>query len=77
MAILKIARMGHPVLRRPALPVADPTAPEIARLIEDMTETLEDAEGAGLAAPPGARAAATRPLSGTPRPRRIGGGNRR
>ena len=51
MAILKIARMGHPVLRRPALPVADPTAPEIARLIEDMTETLEDAEGAGLAAP--------------------------
>ena len=51
MAILKIARMGHPVLRQPALPVVDPTAPEIARLIEDMTETLEDAKGAGLAAP--------------------------
>ena len=51
MAILKIARMGHPVLRRPALPVADPTAPDIARLIEDMAETLEDAKGAGLAAP--------------------------
>ena len=51
MAILKIARMGHPVLSRPALPVADPNAPAIARLIEDMIETLEDANGAGLAAP--------------------------
>ena len=51
MAILKIARMGHPVLSRAALPVADPTAPAIARLIEDMVETLEDANGAGLAAP--------------------------
>ena len=51
MAILKIARMGHPVLRRPASPVLDPTAPDIGRLIDDMTETLEDANGAGLAAP--------------------------
>ena len=51
MAILKIARMGHPVLGRPALPVADPAAPAIARLIEDMVDTLVDAKGAGLAAP--------------------------
>lgn len=51
MAILKIARMGHPVLRRVADPVADPTAPEIARLIEDMIETMRDAGGLGLAAP--------------------------
>ena len=51
MAILKIARMGHPVLRHPAAPVPDPTAPEIERLIEDMVDTLEDANGAGLAAP--------------------------
>ena len=51
MAILKIARMGHPVLSRPAAPVADPTAPMIARLIEDMVDTLVDANGAGLAAP--------------------------
>jgi peptide deformylase len=51
MAILKIARMGHPVLRRPAQPVADPRAPEIAKLIADMTETMVDAQGAGLAAP--------------------------
>lgn len=51
MAILKIARMGHPILNRPADPVADLAAPEIARLIDDMMDTLDDAEGAGLAAP--------------------------
>ncbi|MEQ8354759.1 MAG: peptide deformylase [Kiloniellaceae bacterium] len=51
MAILKIARMGHPVLRRPAAPVADPTAPEIRHLVRDMLETMEDAGGTGLAAP--------------------------
>jgi peptide deformylase len=51
MAILKIARMGHPVLRRAADPIGDPTAPEVARLIEDMLETMLDANGAGLAAP--------------------------
>ena len=51
MAILKIARMGHPVLLQRAEPVADPTAPEIRRLVADMMETMEDANGAGLAAP--------------------------
>lgn len=51
MAILKIARMGHPVLRQVAEPVADPVAPEIRRLVADMKETLADADGAGLAAP--------------------------
>lgn len=51
MAILKIARMGHPVLREAAAPVADAAAPEIARLIADMAQTLADAGGVGLAAP--------------------------
>jgi peptide deformylase len=51
MAILKIARMGHPVLAGVAAPVPDPTAPEIRRLVGDMIETMEDANGAGLAAP--------------------------
>lgn len=51
MAILKIAKMGHPVLLRPAEEVVDPTAPEIRRLVQDMLETMEDADGAGLAAP--------------------------
>jgi peptide deformylase len=51
MAILKIARMGHPVLATRAAPVSDPTAPEIRRLVNDMVETMADANGAGLAAP--------------------------
>ena len=51
MAILKIARMGHPVLLQRAEPVPDPGAPEIRRLVSDMIETMEDAQGAGLAAP--------------------------
>jgi len=51
MAILKIARMGHPVLRGIAEPVADAQAGEIKRLVADMVETLEDIGGAGLAAP--------------------------
>ncbi|WP_052213948.1 peptide deformylase [Belnapia sp. F-4-1] len=51
MAVLKIARMGHPVLLEPCRPVADPGAPEIRRLVRDMFDTMEDAPGAGLAAP--------------------------
>lgn len=51
MAILKIARMGHPVLARRAEPVRDPGTPEIRRLVADMVETMEDADGTGLAAP--------------------------
>ena len=51
MAILKIARIGHPVLNRTADRVEDPTAPEIHRLIADMVDTLADAGGIGLAAP--------------------------
>jgi peptide deformylase len=51
MAILKIARMGHPVLRQAASPVSDPTAPRIRSLVADMVETLDDIGGAGLAAP--------------------------
>ncbi|NWG46699.1 MAG: peptide deformylase [Alphaproteobacteria bacterium] len=51
MAIRKIARMGHPVLARPASPIADPTAPAVAALVADMIETMEDAGGTGIAAP--------------------------
>ena len=51
MSILKIARMGHPVLRRRADEVPDPTAPEVVRLVTDMIETLAEAGGVGLAAP--------------------------
>lgn len=51
LAILKIARMGHPVLLQKAAPVSNPAAPEIQRLIDDMIETMLDAGGVGLAAP--------------------------
>lgn len=51
MAILKIARMGHPVLLQKCTPVADPGAAHIRRLVDDMMETMEDAPGVGLAAP--------------------------
>src|SRR5215469_4766114 len=51
MAILKIARMGHPVLARRAEAVADATAPQIRGLVTSMIETMIDADGAGLAAP--------------------------
>ena len=53
MAIRKIAQMGEPVLRRRADPI-DPSeigSPTIQTLIDDMIETMHDADGAGLAAP--------------------------
>jgi peptide deformylase len=51
MALLKIARMGHPVLRASAAAVDDPTVAWVRRLVDDMNETMEDAGGTGLAAP--------------------------
>ncbi|MEE9289748.1 MAG: peptide deformylase, partial [Alphaproteobacteria bacterium] len=51
MAILKIAKMGDPVLRGRAQEVPDPTVPQIRALVADMVETLADAGGVGLAAP--------------------------
>jgi peptide deformylase len=53
MAILKVARLGHPVIRKVAEPVpTDQIAgPETQRLIDDMIETMREYEGVGLAAP--------------------------
>lgn len=51
MAVLRIAKMGNPVLLKKAAPVADARAPEIRRLAADMQETLEDIGASGLAAP--------------------------
>jgi peptide deformylase len=53
MAILKVARMGHPILRAKALPIPPDqilTAP-VQRLIDDMFETMREYSGIGLAAP--------------------------
>jgi peptide deformylase len=53
MAILKVARLGHPVLRKVAapVPVKEIRAAEVQRLIDDMVETMREYNGAGLAAP--------------------------
>jgi peptide deformylase len=53
MAILKVARLGHPVLRAKALPVppAEIRSSRIQQLIDDMFETMHEYGGIGLAAP--------------------------
>lgn len=51
MAVLKIVRMGHPVLLARAEEVALPADAELRRLARDMVETMDDANGVGLAAP--------------------------
>jgi peptide deformylase len=53
MAILKVARLGHPVLRQVAQPVPVDAirSPNVQRLIDDMIETMREYDGAGLAAP--------------------------
>lgn len=53
MAIRKIAQLGEPVLRLQARPLAveELAATSTQRLIDDMIETMRDADGAGLAAP--------------------------
>ncbi len=53
MSILKIARMGHPVLRAKARPLSadDIRSPRVQQLIDDMFETMKEYQGVGLAAP--------------------------
>jgi peptide deformylase len=53
MSILKVARMGHPVLREKgrALDRADLKKPAVQKLIDDMVETMHEYSGVGLAAP--------------------------
>jgi len=53
VAILKVARMGHPVLRAKARPVppSEIASPVVQRLIDDMFETMHEYAGIGLAAP--------------------------
>jgi peptide deformylase len=51
MAILKVARLGHPVLRVTAqpVPVDQIRSAPVQRLIDDMVETMREYDGAGLA----------------------------
>src|SRR2546426_2698030 len=52
MAILKVARLGHPILRQVAKPVPpdEIRSADVQRLIDDMVETMREYDGAGLAA---------------------------
>jgi peptide deformylase len=50
MAVLKVRKYGDPALRRSAAPVGEVT-PDVRRIIADMTETMYDEVGIGLAAP--------------------------
>ena len=53
MSILKVARMGHPVLRNKAraLDRREIKEPVVQRLVDDMIETMVEYHGVGLAAP--------------------------
>ena len=53
MSILKVARMGHPVLRERAQPLdkGDIKSAAIQKLIDDMIDTMHEYHGVGLAAP--------------------------
>ena len=53
MSILKVARMGHPVLRTKAraLDRAEIKSAAVQKLIDDMIDTMVEYHGVGLAAP--------------------------
>jgi peptide deformylase len=53
MSILKVARMGHPVLRTKARALDRPEikTPAVQKLIDDMMDTMAEYHGVGLAAP--------------------------
>jgi peptide deformylase len=52
MTLLKIAQIGHPVLRERAseVPQADIDTAQFQQFVDDLVETMRDANGAGLAA---------------------------
>ena len=52
MTIRTIATVGHPVLRQPTrvLTADELASPEVQRLIDDLVDTMRDANGAGIAA---------------------------
>jgi len=53
MSILKVARMGHPVLRAKARPLekSEIRSAVVQKLIDDMMDTMAEYHGVGLAAP--------------------------
>jgi len=51
VAILKIAKIGHPILLKKTNNIKDLGSEKIKRIVYDMSETMMDADGIGLAAP--------------------------
>ena len=53
MAILKVSRLGNPVIRKPseAVPKESILSPDIQRLVDNMIETMHEYDGVGIAAP--------------------------
>ena len=51
MAILKIAKLGHPVLLKKTNEISNLNDIDLKKIIHDMSETMIDANGIGLAAP--------------------------
>lgn len=51
--ILKVARLGNPVIRKPCEPVPKEaiTSADMRRLIDDMIDTMREYDGVGIAAP--------------------------
>ena len=53
MAVQKVLRMGHPLLRQKSLPLTleEVSSPETRQLLADMLETMHARDGIGIAAP--------------------------
>ena len=51
--ILKVARIGHPIVRSPAraVPPEMLSSPQLQRLVDDMVDTMHEYDGVGLAGP--------------------------
>lgn len=71
MAILKVARLGHPVLRQKSKDVSKDwwRAPESKQFIQDLVETMREYQGVGLAAPQVHRAIRVAVVEPTPNDR--------
>jgi peptide deformylase len=65
----QIAQLGHPVLRTPAAPVSLPASDALRALAEDMTATMRDANGVGIAAPQVYESASLFIVASRPNPR--------
>ncbi len=51
MSILKISKMGHPVLLKKCIEIKEFSTESLKKIIYDMSETMIDYNGIGLAAP--------------------------